>query len=161
PRPGAFSPPGKKSAEDRRHQHPEVLRVEILVGGGEGVPFDQVSAREDTERLSGGASPMARDRPRLRDDSSAGDPLAPAEIDVLEIGEIVPIETTRREKLPAAHSHEAAAGKEPLLAGLHLWQFRHGEAYALLKRVAVESQKAVGEIVLLSCTVNQPPGDSD
>ena len=72
-----------------------MLRIEVLVGGREGVLLEKEAAGRNPQRLSRCPAAVPRHRPRLGHDPSAEDPLAPAEVHVLQIGEVVLVETAR------------------------------------------------------------------
>src|SRR5262249_34275050 len=95
-----------------------------------------LSKRKPREKIPS-PSPVAGDRAGLCDDPPPEDPLPPSEIHVLEIREVLVVETGGQELL-APNRHQAAAGEEALLPGNGAGERSDGTAHVLLEGVAVE-----------------------
>ena len=102
---------------------------------------------------------MARPRPGLGHDAASEDPLTPAEVDVFEVREVIVVESTRGQKLGALDGHQSAAREEPLLPGDPFGHRGDRTPDLALKRVAVERQETVGEVVPLAGRIGEPSGD--
>ena len=95
------------------------------------------------------------------DHARTGQPRAPAEVDVLEIGEIVVVESAEGEERLAARNHVAAAGEENLRAGGRLLARRQRIAESVLKGVAVEGERAADEVDQLAGRIDDLAADRD
>src|SRR5690242_13546797 len=145
--------------EDRRRALLQVL--EILDGGLQRVSLEEDAALEVAEAVARGARGVADRRARLEERTAAGDPGAPAEVDVLEIREVVVVEATELEERLAARDHVAAAREEDLGARRWLRTGADRHAKAVLKRVAVERHRAADEVDLLSVEADDAAADGD
>src|SRR5262249_17831788 len=112
------------------------------------------------EPLAGGPAAVAGDRAGLCDDPPPEDPLPPSEIHVLEIREVLVVETGGQELL-APNRHQAAAGEETLLPGNGAGERSDGPLPVLVEGVGVEGKEAVGEVVLLARRVHEPARGGD
>src|SRR5207247_378621 len=86
---------------------------------------------------------------------------APAEIDVLEIREVVIVEATEGEKRLAAGDHVAAAGEKKLIAAERLAARSDRISKSILKGVAVEGHHAADKVNELSAHVDDLSADGD
>ena len=134
-------------------------RVEVLVRRRKGVLLEEKSAREDAEGLAGRAAPVPRDGSRLGEDAAPEDPLAPSEVHVFEVGEVVVVEAAGLQELAPPHGHQASGGEEALLAGSRLGKRFDRPPDVGRERVAVEGQEPVREIVAPPGPVGQPAPD--
>src|SRR5205814_7336104 len=101
----------------------------ILDRGLQRVALEEHAALEVAEAIRRRARGVPDDSARLVDRALTGDPGAPAEVDVLEVGEVVVVEAAELEERFAARDHGAAAGEEDGVAALRvLWRpERHAE----------------------------------
>ena len=153
-------------ARDERHDHrghqvAEERRVQVLVDRRERVLLEEVAAREHAERLPRRAAAVTGDRPGLGDDPPAEDPLPPAEVHVLQVGEVVVVEASGGEELVAPDRHEPAAGEQAVLARPGLGEPRDGTAHLGREGVAVEGQEPVGEVVARARAVGETSARRD
>src|SRR3954454_12019432 len=138
-----------------------VQRLEILQRRLQRVPFEKDAPLEIAEALTGRARLVPNDGARLIRYARTGDPRSPAEVDVLEICEIVVIKSAEREERFAARNHIAATREEQLRAGRRIVARRQRIAEAVLKRVAVEGQRAADEVDQLARRIDDLPADGD
>ena len=135
----------KEIGEERRAGHlAQVLRV--LEHRLQRVAFEEHAALEVAQAIGRGAGGVADHRARLEQRASAAEPCAPAEVDVLEVGEVVVVEAAARQKRRAPRDHVAAAGEENLRARFRLRTRAGGIAKAVLESVAVKSECATDEV---------------
>src|SRR5207253_808149 len=122
---------------------------------------EENTALELSQPGAGGAGGVTHGRARLVQHAMARQPRAPAEIDVLEVGEIVIVEATDGEKRLAAGDHVAAAGEEKLIAAERLAARSDRISKSILKRVTVEGHHAADEVDQLSAHVDDLSADGD
>jgi len=136
-----------------------MLRVEILVRRRKGVFLVEESAREHAEGFAGRAAPVPPDGSGLGEDPAPENPLAPSEVHVFEVGEVVVVETARLQELAPPDGHQASGGEEALLAGSRRGKRFDRPPDVGRERVAVESQDTVRKIVPPPGPVGEPPPD--
>ena len=93
------------------------------------------------------------------DDALAAGPQAPAEVHVLQVGEVVLVEAAGRQERGAADEHVAAAGEGELLPRRRHPGRRQGPAEVELEGVAVEGHEAAAEVQALAGPVHDLAGD--
>src|SRR5437867_1073613 len=147
--------------EDRSGDIAEKIVLIVLEHGLQRIALEKNASLELAEAVAGGAGRMADSGTGLIEHALAGKPRSPAEIDVLEIGEVVVVESTQRQERLATGDHVAAAGKEELIAPLRLAARSQRIAEAVLKSMAVEGHHAADEVDQLPAHVHDLSTDGD
>src|SRR5207245_2428250 len=125
------------------------------------VALEEDAAFEVAQAVAGGGGGVADDGARLVPHALAGQPRSPAEVDVLEIREVVVIEAADGQKRAASRDHVAAAGKEQLVSALRLAARSDRVSKPVLKCVAVEGHHTADEVDQLPAHVDDFSADRD
>src|SRR5205823_9590588 len=125
------------------------------------IALEETAALEVAEALAGRTRLVAHHGARLVQHARAGDPRSPAEVDVLEVREIVVIESTECEQRLPARNHVGSAREEQFRSGRWIVTRCQWIAEAVLKRVTVEGERAADKVDQLSGRIDNFSADGD
>ena len=134
----------------------------FIIGTGEegpkGVPLEEHASPKVAETGRSGAAAVSSNGIRGSDDLSTRGPKTPPELDILEVGEELRIETAKSVPIPASDGHVAATGKGQELSHRRWFNGVDRPTLTDLKRMDVEGHAATDKIVPSTIPGRQPTG---
>src|SRR5438132_11913813 len=132
----------------------EHVALIVLQNGLQGVALEQNAALEVAEADARRGGRVTHNGAGFERDPISGDPGAPAEIDILQIREVVVVEPTHGQQRLAARDHVASAGEQQLGSLRWLLAGAYWISEAVLEGMTIERHQAAHEVDELSGEVD-------